>query len=376
MLSVEIWRDPDAFHSLAQIWNALAERADPDNVFLRHEWFTAAWQWLRTETELRLLGFRRDDRLVGIVPLVRSKTRGTRLVSFMTVPDTQSCALIVPADELPPVTLALAATLRTQLTDWDELQLSHLDHSSPAVRALHEAFAQHGIHTLERAQGINPCVRLDGGWEAYYARRSRRLKKGNNLIANILARQTQHVELHQIGADQTLDDHAVTQLLDTTMQLSANSWKRNTGLTLDQSGPQAFIRKLTTAANQQGWLSVWLLSIDGEAVAMEYQLRYRGQVHALRADYHADFAELSPGSYLNWKMLEQLFTRDDRCYWMGPGNNAYKQRWAEGGQTQISFVAFNTTLRGRWLAWRESILRPLYRRLRALPRGPARETGA
>lgn len=55
--------------------------------------------------------------------------------------------------------------------------------------------------------------------------------------------------------------------------------------------------------------------------------------------------------------------------------NAYKQRWAEGGQTLISFVAFNTTLRGRWLELRASILRPLYRRLRALLSGPACETG-
>ena len=370
-LSVEIWRDPGDFQSLAQAWNELAERADPDNVFLRHEWFIAAWQWLRNEAELRLLGFQRDDRLVGIVPLVRRKTRGKRVLSFMTVPDTQSCALIVPADALPQVTLVLAATLRTQLTDWDELQLSHLDYTSPAVQSLHDAFAHHGFRTLEQAQGINPCVRLDGGWEAYYARRSRRLKKGNNLIANILARQAQRVELHQIGADQPLDDRAMGQLLDTAMKLSANSWKRTTGLTLDQSGPQAFIRKLTAVANREGWLSVWLLSVDDEAVAMEYQLRYRGQVHALRADYHADFAELSPGSYLNWKILEQLFTHDDRCYWMGPGNNAYKKRWAEGGRTLISFVAFNTTLSGRWLAFRETILRPLYRRLHALLSGPA-----
>lgn len=374
--NVEIWRDPDDFQALAQTWNALAELADPDNVFLRHEWFMAAWQWLRNETTLRLLGFRRDDRLVGIVPLMLHKTRGVRVLSFMTVPDTQSCALIVPADTLEPVTLALAATLRTQLTDWDELQLSHLDHTSPAVQALHGAFAQYGFRTEERAQGNNPCVRLDGGWDAYYARRSRRLKKGNNLIANILIRQGQRVELRQLGADQPLDESAMAQLLDTVKKLSANSWKSTTGFTLDQPGPQAFIRKLTTAANRLGWLSVWLLSIDGAAVAMEYQLRYRGQVHALRADYHADFAELSPGSYLNWKMLEQLFARGERCYWMGPGNNAYKQRWSEGGQMQITFVAFNTTLRGRWLALRESILRPLYHRLRALMRAPKRETPA
>ncbi len=375
-LRVDIWRDLDVFQSLAQTWNALAERTDPDNVFLRHEWFIATWQWLRNDTELRLLGFHRGNKLLGIVPLVRHKLRGKRVLSFMTVPDTQSCALIVPDDALPPVALSLAATLRTQLTDWDELQLSHLYHASPAVQTLHDAFTRQGLRTVERSQGSNPCVRLDGGWEAYYARRSRRLKKGNNLIANILARQPQRVALHQLGADQPLDDRELTKLLDTAMKLSANSWKRTTGLTLDQPGPQAFIRKLTALANRQGWLSVWLLSIDDEAVAMEYQLRYHGQVHALRADYHADFAELSPGSYLNWKMLEQLFTQGDRCYWMGPGNNAYKQRWAEGGQQQISFIAFNTTLRGRWFALRERRLRPLYYRLRALLSGPARETDA
>ncbi len=351
----------------------LADCTDPNNVFLRHEWFTAAWQWLRDENELRLLGFRLDKQLVGIAPLVYRKTRGNRVLSFMTIPDTQSCALIAPAAVLLPVIRTLAATLHGQLTDWDELLLSHLDHAAPSVQALHDAFSWHGFHTTELAQGNNPSVRLDGEWKAYYARRSRRLKKGNNLIANSLARQTRRTELLQIGVAQPLDDRAMTNLIDTAMRLSANSWKGTTGLTLDQPGPQAFIRELTAAANRQGWLSVWLLSIDGTAIAMEYQLRFRGQVHALRADYHTAFAELSPGSYLNWKMLEQLFAHGDQRYWMGPGNNAYKQRWAEDGQALISFRAFNTSLRGRWLALRESTLRPLYRRLRTLLGGLAHE---
>ena len=368
--SIEIWSDPDDFLQRATDWNALADRAAPDNVFLRHEWFAAAWQWLRHDAELRVLGIREAGRLVGIAPLIRRQGGSRRLLCFMTVPDTQSCTLIAAADVLQPVVSAVVETLRTRLTDWDELQLTHLDSPSAALQALQEAFTLHGLRHVARPQGDNPCVSLDDNWNTYYARRSRRLKKGNNLIANSLGRRTQRIALDQIGVAQRLDEAAIAKLLEILVDLSAHSWKHTTGLTLDYAGPQAFFRALTQIANQRGWLSVWLLWLGEEAVAMEYQLRYHGHVHALRADYRADHAELSPGSYLNWKMLEQLFASTDRKYWMGPGNNPYKQRWAESGQQLTTLIAFNTTPWGRWLAVRELALRPLYQRLRTLLRAP------
>ena len=150
-------------------------------------------------------------------------------------------------------------------------------------------------------------------------------------------------------------------MLATVTELSSKSWKNSTGLTLDNPGPSAFISRLTGHAHKQGWLSVWLLKFDDTPVAMEYQLVYDGVISALRSDYDPAYEKLSPGTYLNWKMLEQLFNEDYGYYSMGPGGNTYKFRWAEEFPDQYRMTLYNRTWRGRLLGLLELKLRPMKR---------------
>ena len=83
----------------------------------------------------------------------------------------------------------------------------------------------------------------------------------------------------------TGDRAAVDRELEDVIRISARSWKRHTGNSLDQAGPQAFIRRLSHRAHDQGWLSVWRLTLDGSPIAMEYQLVGDGIVYALRSDF-------------------------------------------------------------------------------------------
>ncbi len=120
----------------------------------------------------------------------------------------------------------------------------------------------------------------------------------------------------------------VESFLERSIGISAKSWKSRTGNSLDMPAPQAFIRRLSALASRRGWLSIWILSLNDRPVAMEYQLVADGNVYALRSDFDPEFDEISPGTYLNLVLVQQLFGRGLRRYYMGPGNNAYKCRWA------------------------------------------------
>ena len=135
--------------------------------------------------------------------------------------------------------------------------------------------------------------------------------------------------------------------VDEIVAISAHSWKHVTGTSLDRAGPQAFIRELTESAFAEGWLSVWCLRLDGRPVAMEYQLLRDGHIHALRADFDDQYQSISPGSYLNFRMLERLFDGQHRRYYMGPGNNPYKSRWSETGDPVQTLTSYAPTMRGR-----------------------------
>jgi CelD/BcsL family acetyltransferase involved in cellulose biosynthesis len=153
-------------------------------------------------------------------------------------------------------------------------------------------------------------------------------------------------------------------VVDDVIRISARSWKTRTGNSLDQAGPGAFIRSLSHCAHDLSWLSVWRLSLDGVPIAMEYQLICDRIVYALRSDFDADHEALSPGSHLSRCMLETLFGRGLHRYLMGPGDNAYKYRWADATETVLAMTTYAPSLKGRALAAWELSLKPAARRLR------------
>jgi CelD/BcsL family acetyltransferase involved in cellulose biosynthesis len=133
-------------------------------------------------------------------------------------------------------------------------------------------------------------------------------------------------------------------------------------VSLDHPGPRAFIERLTAHAADAGWLSLWLIELDGRPAAMEYQILYAGRVHALRGDFDPEFDSLSPGTYLHHHQLRALFEEPGMdTYLMGQGANPYKLRWSSEGLTLQGLRAWSPTPSGRLLRAWERRIRPMAR---------------
>ncbi len=360
-----------SFAHLREEWNRLARTTRGPGVFLRHEWFDAAWRWRREDSELSILRIHDGTRTIGIVPLMRRRSGRRCLVEFLSVPDTQFCDLVCADSDRDTCTAAAGAYLARHAPRWDTITLRYLAAASPTAAALPRTLAPLRIRTHAAGGGVNPYVDLAGAWHDFYGTCSRRLKKANNLAANRLRRAGGiRLEWFRPGS---VDRAALDPLLADITAISARSWKGKTPFSLDHSGPGAFLRRLSEAALEHGWLSVWVLYLSDHPVAMEYQLVNGGSVYALRADFDGRYAELSPGAYLNWKILEGLFGRGLERYYMGPGDNAYKLRWTDRGERMIVAHGYAPSLRGRVLAGWNLDIKPRLRRLRTwVPRGARR----
>lgn len=345
--------DEPRFQALRERWNTLADMTDSQSVFLRHEWFAAAWQWRKHDSALRLLCVYGGGKLIGICPLVVQRARRygmpVRTLEFLTVPDTQICDLLTDTADRSAVAEAVAEALMHAPFHWDMFRPSYLGQDSAGANELRAALARRDARVELRAAHVNLFIGLAGGWKAFYAERSRRLKKANNYIANRITRTGSELEVSWLWGSAANDAAAVERTLAAAIEISSRSWKNQTGKSLDTAHAGGFIRALTVSARENGWLSLWLLSLDAKPIAMEYQLIYRGEVYALRADYDQAFHELSPGSYLNRRLLEQLFDAHCSRYWLGPGENTYKLHWTNSSTTLFEVVAFGRTLRGRLL---------------------------
>lgn len=366
-LEIQCVHDDRRFEDLAAEWNRLAEQTSANSVFLRHEWFDAAWSWLRGSADLCIVCVRRRNELIGICPLVRRRTSMSGLtlsvLEFLAVPDTQEAAVLAAPADVRTVADGLFSYLAGCELAWDAVDLQKLSAGSDGFRALTAAAAAAGFPATVEESGSNPGLGLTDSWAAYYGRRSRRLKKGNNHAANRIKRGGRNVTVRCFDSSNARE-YDRDALLETLIDLSAKSWKADTGLTLENPKPRAFIERLTRHAVENGWFLAWLLSIDDVPAAMEYQLEYNGVVSGLRADYDQEFDDLSPGTLLNWRIIEQLFERKATFYYLGPGSNAYKMRWAEEEEALASVFVYSKSLRSRVLHADQTVLRPAARRLR------------
>ena len=364
-MDLQLVTTQEEFAVLRADWDRLHGRCANPSVFLTHEWFDAAWQWRQRSAQLYLLCCRRSRELFGILPLIREhkpERYPGRALEFLTVPDTQTCDLLIGEEHRLAVVGALTDGLLRRQGDWDVLRLRYLPPNSVAATTFASMLSARGSRSLIQENPANPFVRLASSWESYYAKRSRRLKKANNLALNRLRRAGDlRIEWFGAAAGTATD---VDRVVDTISGISARSWKTRTGNSLDNAGPHSFIERLSRLAESRGWLSVWILTVNRQAVAMEYQLVADGNVYALRSDFDARHESNSPGAHLGRHLLEQLFGRGLNRYLMGPGENQYKYRWAEGAEPTYEMTVYGHSPRGQALAAWEIGIKPIIRTVR------------
>lgn len=374
-MDVRLVTDEGAFLALRERWNRLHRESAPGDPFLSHEWLDAAWQWSRQRGDLHVLCCESEGSLVGAAALLRShpEAGGVRTLEFLSVPDTQRCDIVARPEHRERVAGAIVDALRTRQREWDVLKLRYLTEGTLTTTRFVPALSQAG-YRCEASSVANPWIDLTGSWDSYLASRSRRVKKAINLAANRLKRAGA-VEIVWLEPGKGSADEAA-RALDAATSISARSWKTRTGNSLDNAGPGAFLRTLARHAHRRGWLSIWTLSLDGQAIAMEIQLIVQGNVFALRSDFDAAHDDISPGSHLNRCMLETLFARGLARYSMGPGDNPYKYRWAQGADPVHAVTAYGRSLRGQGRATLDLVVKPAARWVRDRLRGPSAHNDA
>lgn len=345
----------DEFIKLKSQWNTLAQ-CFSKHFFYRHEWFDSAWQWCKQTHSIQILTIMKNNQLVAILPLMvkleKYKKISFRQCEFLSVPDTQVCDLVMmpKCEEIGKIILdALIAK-----AGWDKLKLHYLPPNSLLAKTIKTQ--THFVYSLTDTT-VHPTVKITNQWADFYADKSRRLKKGNNLARNHLQKQ---------GDCQILNLNTLSEKdsLKIIQQISQKSWKHNTQTTLNHKGPYQFIQKLSHLAKQKQWLNIWALKLNQEMIAYEYQIDYQNNIYALRSDYLDKMGHLSPGTYLNWQVLEIMFTLKKHRYYMGPGKNNYKLRWQNDLKPVYTLIAYQNNVMGTLLRTIEQHIMPRIKPLR------------
>jgi len=99
---------------------------------------------------------------------------------------------------------------------------------------------------------------------------------------------------------------------------------------------QNFLRKISTDPSLTRTLRLFVLSLDGKAIAASLVAISERAVIGIQAAFSPAHAKLSPGSLLLEHITKWAF-ENQRDLDFGPGDNKYKSNWTESGYTCTDF---------------------------------------
>ncbi|MBN1671840.1 MAG: GNAT family N-acetyltransferase [Kiritimatiellae bacterium] len=143
------------------------------------------------------------------------------------------------------------------------------------------------------------------------------------------------------------------------------SWQARRGAAGKRDGA-ADVRRLQRVAGH-GWLRSYVLLCADRPVAFAVGYQYAGTFTLEEIGYDPDWARFSPGSVLNFLIVEDLFQSDNRPVLLdfGFGENVYKHvlgnECYEAGQ---AYVVPRTRRRARWVMRGQKVLAFLYAQAR------------
>ena len=339
MLTITEINDPGRLVDLRPEWDDLADRASPTDPFLRFEYLVPWSKYAAQGGRLRILILRDGGRLSGILPLMtrRAQRLGLGLVktTFPARGTTPGCDLIVPEPREGVVRRAFEHLVSDG--PWDVIHLAPLPADSPHIGILERLAAERRLPFLARPHRRGLYVPIEGTWQEYTRRLSRKTRKELKRLLNQLGGKGTVGFFHRGG-----EGVEVGPLMEDVVSVTRRSWK------WDETSPgfMGFLEEFATLLAQQGWLDVSFLSVDERPLAYVFSIRFREKLFAFYSAYDEGYAPFGPGMLLMSLILEHAFETGVRGCHFGT-DWSYLERWTHSFNEYTELTIFNNSVASR-----------------------------
>jgi CelD/BcsL family acetyltransferase involved in cellulose biosynthesis len=277
--------DPAELAKLALAWPNLAAAYGPTEQFV---WAASCRATLDARRPLRIVQLNRDERCVGLAPLVLRRVRGMRRLAPLGLSDLHEPMDLVAsdADALERLTAAVVARR-------EPLVIDRMLANSPTLAAFEKSCRGRAIFVRRSAANcpyitldaswLDPASHLNSGRRSDLRRARRKAEQAGAVSIEILSPQPAEVDA----------------LLDKAMAIEAKSWKgtARTALAYDRHRAE-FFRHYAHEAAREGILRICFLHIGDQPAAMQIAVEQNGGFWLLKIGYDAEFSSASPGLLL------------------------------------------------------------------------------
>ncbi|HEX7965184.1 MAG TPA: GNAT family N-acetyltransferase [Gammaproteobacteria bacterium] len=346
-LKVERVEDADMLGLLRFEWDTLLRNSGADCLFLTWEWLATWWKHLSAGRRLHLLVVRRGDQLLAIAPLALRPPQLQRLLPFRTLEfmgggdvGSDYLDIIVQPHEEQGVLQALADYLQERGL---VIELSRVKPASRRIATLVSLLGQAGWQAEQKITDNCPYIPLAGqSWQSYMAGVSGAHRRNVRRRLKLLAEDFRTVEFRRSATETERQDD-----IETFFGLHRLRWsgdERSTALT----GPAvlSFHREFSRLALERGWLRLYVLRLDGTAVASTYSFRYGDAFYYYQAGYDPAYNDHSVGLSTLALVVQEAIAEGVAEFDMLHGVESYKALWTRSSRDLVRVHCFPPSVRG------------------------------
>jgi len=361
----EIFKDAAVFDRLETGWESLChELSNLITVFASFIWYRNWWRYYSSGATLLLFTMWHSDRLVGIAPLMQKKFAfhglSAKTIGFIQNDQSLHNDFIVKPEFRNIFLKNLLKSLFEQSVSWDILYFRNMSSRSENYNCLVDILQTDGrCWHIKPTPFDTPYLVPSGSWSNYFAGRSRRTRKTLKNIRNRV-RKSGEISVKNIKTPEEFLSYK-----EEIFEVARHSWAERIGGSLGSTDNRSFYESLALESAAKGWLSVWVLYLNGKMIAVEFHLKAFGREHALVGHYHPDFASLSPGTFLEMSILEHVFNEKDRVevYDFCGAFDEYKKKWTDSYKPHNDIFIFKKQILSRYIKFQEFSLVPLTKNL-------------
>ncbi|HEV8201680.1 MAG TPA: GNAT family N-acetyltransferase [Candidatus Polarisedimenticolia bacterium] len=327
MIQTSTIQDGEAFRRLRGEWTELLASSPSDTVFLTWEWLHTWWEHCKGTRRLALLAVRDGKDLIALAPLAVRPPQSSRLsftsrLEFLGTGAVGSdyLDLIVRGGQEARALPAIEEALERADAAIDFAQTR----AGALAERLAEALQARGWWLRRTVTNACPFIPLSGlSWPTYLQ------GLGHSHRANLNRRLRTLARAHDVTFEAAGTEAARRRAFEALVALH-NARRADLGSdAFDRPARVAFHDRFSALALEQGWLRLFLLSLDGQPVASLYGLRYREVFSFYQSGFDPSRARLSVGLVTMGWSIRQAIDEGASEFDFLHGEESYKSLWTQ-----------------------------------------------